>query len=62
MNTAFFNLQVYTVRAMELAGGRVFGDSMDGVTHPIFLYPHLIRGRQVGIIKMAVIVHFCLGN
>ena len=38
--------EVHSASAVELAGGRLYGDSKDGVTNT-FLYAHFICGRPL---------------
>jgi hypothetical protein len=50
--------EVYTARAVELAGGRVYGDSEDGVTNTLFC-THIssVAGRFEDLVSMSPVPH-----
>ena len=50
--------EVYTAQAVELAGGRVYGDSRDGVTSTIFC-THIssVAGRYEDLVTMSPVPH-----
>ena len=50
--------EVYAARAVELAGGRVFGDSKDGVTNTIFcVHISSVSGKYEDLVAMTPVSH-----